>query len=67
MKVTIERPCAMPIEIETLRHGKYVAKLTVAGEKDLITLEELHELFKAIFLVLGEVDEKIDRKERKRA
>lgn len=64
MKITIERPCAMPIEVETLNHSKYVVKLTVAGEKDLLTYDEAVELFTAMFVAIGEIDDRIDRKER---
>jgi hypothetical protein len=67
MKTVIERPCDMPIEIETINAGKYVIKLTVAGEVDYLNLEDAISLFRALFIAIGEVDDKLDRKEIKRA
>ena len=61
----LERPGAMPIEVETLTNGKYVIKLTVAGEDDYLTYEDACALFKALFIAIGEVDDKIDRKEKR--
>lgn len=62
----LERPCAMPIEIEVLDNGKYVIKLTVAGEADYLTYEDACALFKALFIAIGEADDKVDRKEKLR-
>ncbi len=67
MKVVKERLCDTPIGVETLNNGKYVIKLTIAGESDYLTIEDAAWLFKHLFLALGELDDKIDRKERKGA
>jgi hypothetical protein len=67
MREVIERPCAMPIEVETLRNDKYQIKLTVAGESDYLLRGEAERLFKALFKALDELDKRTDRKERKRA
>ena len=67
MREVIERLGCMPIEVETLDNGKYVVRIAIAGETDYLTLEELHKLFRALFLALGVVDKKIDRKESKGA
>jgi len=63
----LERPGSMPIEVEVLDNGKYVIKLTVCGEDDYLTYEDACALFKALFIAIGEADDKMDRKEKKRA
>ncbi len=61
----LERPGAMPIEVETLTNGKYVIKLTVCGEVDYLTYEDSCALFKALFIAIGEVDDRLDKKEKR--
>jgi len=54
----------MPIEVETndgLSSEKYPAKLTVAGETEYLTFEELTKLFSALFALFGYLDHKKDR------
>ena len=63
--IRIERPCDMPIEVETLDNGEYVIKLTIAGEVDYLTYEVATALFRALFLALGEEDAKAERRELK--
>lgn len=65
LKTVIERPCSMPIEVETLNNGKYVIKLTLCGEVEYLTKDDAERLFKALFIALGEVDDRLDRKEKR--
>ena len=70
MRVVIERPCAMPLVVETnegLSREKYPVKVSLAGETEYLTLQEAHDLFRGLFKVLDEIDDRTDREEIKKS
>lgn len=59
VKETIDRcHTGMPIILETIPENReYRMKITIAGETEYLTYAESRQLFRALFLCIGEIEE----------